>query len=215
MTTDESRTEPSAAERRTALHGDVIRALGALVAFEMADEQGGLRRFSRAQKMARFAEEISACYATRVADVVAMAGVGGAGNAEDMLVDVAEDEMLHRPLGAPYHGGDRPLPLPRPRAFGPRAMMPMVANPDLLPPPAMETALAAMTQMIRPLAAALRQQQAAPTNARRMRELMQAREAALAIGQPTDDLDRQIAAAVREIAADEPEEPTEPEGEPT
>lgn len=214
-TTDEQGTELSAAERRNALYGDVIRALGALIAFEMGDEQGGIRRFVRVQKLAQFAQDIAASYATRVADVVAMPGVGGGGNAEDMLVDVAEDEMQHRPLGAPYYGGDRPLPLPRPRAFGPRAMMPMVPNPDLLPPPAMQTALAAMTQMIRPLADAIRQQQGRPTSGRRMRELVQAREAALAIGQPTDDLDRQIAAAVREVAADEPEEPTEPEGDPT
>lgn len=205
---NEPRTEPSAAERRSALHGDVIRALGALIAFEMGDEQGGVRRFARVQKLAQFAETIAASYATRVADVVTMPGVGGYdNNAEDMLGEVADDE-LRRPLGAPYHGADRPL---MPRAL----RQPMVPNPDLLPPPAMQTALAAMTQMIRPLAAAIRQQQAAPTSIRRMRELVQAREAALAIGQPTDDLDRQIGAAIRDVAADEPEPPNETEGDPT
>ncbi|MCC7024657.1 MAG: hypothetical protein IT338_17650 [Thermomicrobiales bacterium] len=206
-TTDEQGTEISAAERRNALYGDVIRALGELIAFEMGDEQGGVRRFARVQKLAQFAETIAASYATRVADVVTMPGVGGYdNNADDMLGEVADDE-LRRPLGAPYHGADRPL---MPRALRQPVM---VANPDLLPPPAMQTALAAMTQMIRPLAAAIRQQQGPTTSIRRMRELVQAREAALAIGQPTDDLDRQIAAAVRDVAADEP--PTETEGDPT
>lgn len=208
-TADETRSAPSALDRRNTLYGDVIRALGALIAFEMGDEQGGVRRFARVQKLAQFAETIAASYATRVADVVTMPGVGGYdNNAEDMLGEVADDE-LRRPLGAPYHGADRPL---MPRAL--RQPM-LVPNPDLLPPPAMQTALAAMTQMIRPLAAAIRQQQAAPTSIRRMRELVQAREAALAIGQPTDDLDRQIGAAIRDVAADEPEPPNETEGDPT
>lgn len=57
---NEPRTAPSPAERRDALHGDVIRALGALIAFEMGDEQGGVRRFARVQKLAQFAETIAA-----------------------------------------------------------------------------------------------------------------------------------------------------------
>lgn len=186
-------------DQRNELYTTVIRALTALMTFEMGDESAGIRRFTRAQKLAQLAHEISASYATRVSDVVSLERVGGhdVEDADVMMRTVANAD-LHRPLGAPYEDPARP------GTYVDAQPLPGLRLNDRLPPPAMQTAIATMRELMLPLLATMAPPRAKPRPAAaersmRLDDLTQARAASIEIGQPTVDLDRQIMALVVEI----------------